>query len=398
VGIIKGPVITAVSSHPYWPERAIKPQLLVKLETTDGVVGWGEAGFTFRERAVAATVEHLADIIIGRDAFDIGALWQELYRRDYYEGCRTTSAALSAIDIALHDLKAKALGVAVYDLLGGRQRDRIPCFATTRGDDVAETVAHAEDLVARGFDAVRLHVLPKVLERHAKGMLFDPRTALAQTAEMTIAVRERLGARVMLGIDLHHRFSPAEAISYLSRLPRSTLDFLEEPIRAESVSAYRQLRGSTDVPFAVGEEFISKAPFRDFIEAGLMQFARVDLANCGGLTEGMKIAGLAEAHYVDAMPHNPLGPVNTAASLHFCAAIPNLSFLEARAFQITDPLSIDAHIFPRQPLMEGAFFPLSPEPGLGVTVDEAALAEEVARYRHGHHIRLVRPDGSFTNS
>lgn len=392
---LKGPQIIAVDAFPYWPKRSIKPQLVVRVRTTDGITGWGEAGFTYREQAVVGAVRHLADLAIGQDAFSIGALWQEFYRRHYFEGCRATSAAMSAIDVALHDIKGQALGVPVHQLLGGPHRDRIGCFATTTGDDVEATVASARDLKAAGFDSLRLHILPMA---DAKRPVFDPRVAVAETARAVRAVREAVGEGVFLGLDFHHRLSPGEAASFCQRLPEGMLDFLEEPIRAQSVDAYKALRQMTAIPFAIGEEFTSKWEFRKFIDDDVVQFARIDLANVGGFTEAMKICGWCEAHYIDVMPHNPLGPINTAATLHLSAAIPNFSILEARQHQIHAPLSIDAHIYPHQHVMSGTFFARPDKPGLGVTVDEDALLEESAAYRYGHQDRLVRPDGSLTNT
>ncbi len=389
-----GPTISAIDAFPYWSERSIKPQLAVRVRTSDGITGWGEAGFTFRERAVVGALEHLADLLIGQDSFRVGALWQEMYRRHYFEGCRATSAAISAIDIALHDIKGQALGVPVHQLLGGSQRDRVACFATTTGASLDAMVTDAVALNERGFDAIRLHILPIA---NAEQPIFEPRLAIAQTAEAARAVRGRLGERVFLGLDFHHRLTPAETASFCQRLPSGTLDFLEEPIRAQSAASYRALRKLTDIPFAIGEECTSKWEFRPFLDEDVLQFARIDIANVGGLTEAMKIAGWCEAHYIDVMPHNPLGPINTAATLHFSVAIQNLGSLEARHHHVHAPLSVDAHIFPDQFVMDGTFFHRPDRPGLGISVDEAALADESARYRMGHQDRLVREDGSLTN-
>lgn len=389
-----GPVITKVEGFAYWPERSIKPQLVVRLATTDGIVGWGEAGFTYREQAVLGALSHLASLVIGKDAFAIGAIWQEMYRRHYFEGCRATSAAMSAIDVALHDIKGKALGVPVHQLLGGPQRDRVRCFATTTGDDPDAMVASALDLRAKGFEAIRLHVLPSPKGNPA---VFDPREAIVTTAAATRAVRAALGEEVVLGLDFHHRLSPAEAAAFCQRLPDGTLDFLEEPIRAQSSEAYLALRELTRVPFAIGEEFSSKWEFRPFIDQGLLQFARVDVAVVGGLTEAMKICGWCEANYIDVMPHNPLGPINTAATLHLAVAIQGMSLLEVRQHQVHAPLSVDAHIYPDQHVMSGVAFDRPDAPGLGVTVDEDALREEAARYRFGHQPRFVARDGGLTN-
>lgn len=138
-------------------------------------------------------------------------------------------------------------------------------------------------------------------------------------------MREKFGADLSIGIDLHHRFSPAEVISFCNMLPAGTLDFLEEPIRSESPEAYATLRQMTNIPFAIGEEFASKWQPAPFLEQGLTQYVRIDLCNIGGFSEAMKISGWCERHYIDLMPHNPFGPVCTAASVHLSAAVPNFS-------------------------------------------------------------------------
>jgi hypothetical protein len=136
----------------------------------------------------------------------------------------------------------------------------------------------------------------------------------------------------MLGIDYHHRLSVAEAASFCQRMPAGTLDFLEEPIRDETPEAYESLRTMTTVPFAIGEEFASKWQFLPYIERGITNYARIDVCNVGGLTESLKVAGWCEAHYIDLMPHNPLGPICTAATVHFAAAAPNFAWLEMRSY------------------------------------------------------------------
>ena len=173
---------------------------------------------------------------------------------------------------------------------------------------------------------VRLAPEPLDAPAHADAntqAIFEPRLSVAATAACMIEVRKILGPEVVLMLELHHRFSVAEAASLAQKLPAGTVDMLEEPIRDESPEAYETLRKLTDIPFAVGEEFASKWQFLPFIEKGLHQYCRVDLGNVGGFTETMKVAGWCEAHYIDLMPHNPLGPISTAANIQLGAAVPN---------------------------------------------------------------------------
>jgi len=243
-----------------------------------------------------------------------------MYRSQYFEGGRVLAAALSAIDIALHDIAGKALGVPVYELLGGRQRDSIPCFATASAATEEALIGQARLLISKGWNVIRTGIAHPPT---ADPDLFEPRESIGLTATLLTALREAVGPGPVLGIDYHHRLSVAEAASFCQRMPRGTLDFLEEPIRDETPDAYAVLRSMTDVPFAIGEEISSKWAFLPYIERGLTSFIRVDICNVGGFTEAMKVAGWAEAHYIDLMPHNPLGPVCTAESVHLGAAVAN---------------------------------------------------------------------------
>jgi galactonate dehydratase len=178
-------------------------------------------------------------------------------------------------------------------------------------------------------------------------------------------------------------------------MPSGTLDFLEEPIRDETPEAYESLRTMVDVPFAIGEEFASKWQFLPYIERGIHQFNRLDVCNVGGLTESMKIAGWSEAHYVDLMPHNPLGPICTAATVHFAASVANFSWLETRASP-AESLGFDnSEFFPVQPRLEGAVYPVSDAPGLGIEVNEALIAAQSFKFWEAPHLK--RKDGSVTN-
>jgi galactonate dehydratase len=364
--------------------------MLVKVETDQGIFGWGESGLSGREKAVAGALEHYREFLIGRDPMQIGRIWQEVYRSQYFEGGRVLQAAISAIDIALHDIKGKALGVPVYDLLGGKQRDRIPTFAST-GDEAEGDAAieRARELRAQGWQAIRFFPVGQ-----SSKDIFEPRESIGATARMLNRAREALGDEAVLGIDYHHRLSVAETASFCNKLGRGVLDFLEEPIRDETPQAYESLRTMTDIPFAIGEEFASKWQFLPYIEGGIHQFNRLDVCNVGGLTEAMKIAGWSEAHYVDLMPHNPLGPVCTAATVHLAAAVPNFAWLETRVPE--RKLGFDnSEFFPVQPRLDGPDYPVSDLPGLGVEVNEAAIEAQSFRFWEAPHLK--RRDGSVTN-
>lgn len=392
--------ITEIKPLPVWVGN--RNQLVVKVETDEGLFGLGESGLSGRELAVMGALKHFREFLIGKDPMQIGRIWQELYRSQYFEGGRVLLAAQSAIDIALYDIVGKALNVPVYQLLGGKQRDLIPCFATAAGAGPS-LVEGVKLLMQHGWTVIRT---APMMPDGAGGFvgesdIFDPRASIPVTADWLVKVREECGNAIVLGIDYHHRLSIAETASFCQRLPAGTLDFLEEPIRDETPEAYAALRKLTPVPFAVGEEFASKWQFLPFIEQHLTDFARVDICNVGGFTEAMKVAGWAEAHYIDLMPHNPLGPICTAATLHLAAAVPNFAWLEVRVTQ-TENLYYGASgindadlLFPVQPRLEGTSFPVPTAPGLGVEINEEAALAQAWRLWEAPHWR--RPDGSVTN-
>src|SRR4051794_11105488 len=384
--------ITDVKPYPVWVGS--RNQCLVKIETDEGIYGWGESGLSSRELAVAGAMRHFREYLIGRNPMQIGALWQEMYRSQYFEGGRVLTAAISAIDIALHDIVAKSLNVPVYQLLGGKQRDFIPCFATTSTGMGPRLIEDAKLLLQHGWNVIRTVIgHPDTGDDH---LLFEPREALAVTAKWLVRLREEIGSEAVVGMDFHHRLSVAEAASFCQRMPSGTLDFLEEPIRDETPEAYEALRRMVDVPFAIGEEFSSKWQFLPYVERDIAQFARIDVCNVGGLTEAMKIAGWCEAHYVDLMPHNPLGPICVAASAHLCAAVNNVAWMEIRSSPTEELGFYDKDLFPVQARQEGPRLWVPEGPGLGVELNEELASRQQFQMPTTRHLR--RRDGSITNS
>ncbi|SEU06990.1 mandelate racemase/muconate lactonizing enzyme family protein [Paracoccus homiensis] len=379
-----------IAIEPLLARVGIRNQLLVKVSTDDGLVGWGESGLSAREDAVAATIRHFAGFLIGKDSNQIGRIWQESYRSQYFEGGRVLTAAMSAIDIALYDILGKRLGVPVYQLLGGKQRDEIPTFPSCQSADLDQLLAKARVLVDAGWDCLRIYTG----EFDGDGV-FDPRKNLNRAVRELVALREEFGPDLVLGIDLHHRLSLAETADFCNRLPVGTLDFLEEPIRCETPEAYRTLRSMTNIPFAVGEEFASKWQAAPYIEQGLTQYMRLDICNIGGFTEAMKVAGWCERHYIDLMPHNPLGPVCTAATVHMAAAVPNFSWAETRQGPTEELGFHDPELFPVQIPLDGITYKVPDRPGLGIEVNEERIRATTPTHVEPPH--LWRPDGSVTN-
>ena len=382
--------IKAIKAYPVWIGN--RNQLLVKIETDKDIYGWGESGLSSRELAVKSALLHFENFLKGQDPFKIGRIWQEIYRSQYFEGGRVLTAAMSAIDIALHDIKAKALNVPVYELIGGKQRDFVPAFASTAAPPGEKMIDLAKELIEKDWKCIRLS--PSQKPNHSE-IIYEPREALSETAEWLTKARAELGNEIVLGVDMHHRLNVAEAASFCNKMPPGTIDFLEEPIRDENPTSYQSLRRMTSIPFAIGEEFASKWQFLPYIENDITQFARLDICNVGGFTEALKVAGWCETHYIDLMPHNPLGPICTAASVHLGAAIPNFSWLEARNTPSEKLGSDNDNIFTQQVKLEGAMYPVPTTPGLGVDVNEDIIKE--LEFKQWEATHLQRTDGSITN-
>ena len=385
--------ITTVKCFPLW--IGMRNVFIVKVDTDEGISGLGEGGISTREQGMQGMVDHYSRLLVGQDPRRIEHLWQRLYRSSYFEGGRITGAAISAIDIALWDILGQSLGVPIYQLLGGACRDRVPCFASVGHPLTGPScVDQSKELVAQGWRHLRLFPgMPQETDAAtAEGQIYEPMESLALAAQWLRVVRRAVGDAVALSIDFHHRLSVAEAALFCQQVADLHLMFLEEPIRAQSPAAYQQLRTMTPIPFAIGEEFSSKWEFVPFIEQGILNYARIDVCNVGGLTEAKKVAGWCEAHYIDVMPHNPLGPVCTAASIHLGVALNNFAQLEYLE-GIGNAYPRD--LFPTLHELAGDSFPVPQAPGLGVTLNEELAAERAFEY--WEHPRYRRRDGAHTN-
>lgn len=373
--------ISSIRTHIVGQQRNF---LFVVVQTDEGLCGLGEAGITWREEAVAAFISALTPSLVGQDPFRTEHLWQVMHRCGFFPTGPVGTAALSAIDIALWDLKAKALGVPLYQLLGGLVRERVVCYPHVRGSSPEQLAEAAAALVREGWRFVRFD-LPQ------QGQLLEPRAAVRQAVQHVAAVREAVGADVEIIIDAHTRIDTADAVTLCRELEPLRPYFVEDPVRSENPAALRRLRQQTAVPIAMGEQYATKWQFREAIESNWIDFARIDLCLAGGLTEALKIAGWCQTHYIAVAPHNPLGPVSTAACLHLDLATPNFAVQECARI----PGEVLPVLFPQQaPFADGFLLP-SAASGLGVEIDEAAVDHYPPI--QGDCPRLQRDDGAFTN-
>ena len=383
--------ITAVKGFPV--HIGHRNQFIVRIETDEGITGVGEGGISGRELAMQGMRQHLGACLIGEDPRRIEHLWQLMYRGAYFEGGKITAVVVSAVDIALWDILGKWLGVPVWQLLGGKVRDRVPCFATPGMLSGPEIIDVARTTVDAGWEVLRFTPgMPEPEWTGGEGAVYEPLDSIDLAVDLLHRLRRELPPGVRLAVDFHHRLNPAEASYFCRQVEDVNLLFLEEPIRCEDPGAYAQLRAMTNVPFAIGEEFSSKWAFAPFLERGLLNYARVDVCNVGGITEARKIAGWCETHHIDLVPHNPLGPISTAALVHLGIATSNYAWLE---YFLGYSLHTPRDLFPEMLDISGTVYEAPTAPGLGVAFDEnAAIAHP---YREWNAPRYFRRDGSYTN-
>src|SRR5690606_16696263 len=277
-------------------------------ETDEGITGWGEPVVEGRARTVEAAVHELGEYVVGKDPSRINDLWQTLYRGGFYRGGPVLMSAIAGIDQALWDIKGKALGVPVYELLGGRVRDRMKTYRWVGGDRPADLVDQIRSYRGLGFDTFKFN------GTEALTLLDSPR-AVDQAVAKVAAVREAFGDSVDFGVDFHGRVGAPMAKLLLRELEPFKPLFVEEPVLPEQAEYYPRLAASTSIPLAAGERMYSRFEFKRVLEAGGLAILQPDLSHVGGITECLKIAAMAEAYDVALAPHCPLGPVALAACL-----------------------------------------------------------------------------------
>ena len=376
--------ITNVEAYPVWGGH--RNFFFVVVDTDEGISGVGEAGLTGRELAVVGAIEHFKPLLVGQDPFRTEHIWQLLFRGGFFPAQRILSSAISAIDIALWDIKGKALGVPVYELLGGRARDRVVCYPHNRGHatEVEPLVESCLETKEAGWKFVRFG-LPQNNE------ILEPRPAVLTAIEQLRAVREAVGDEIEICFDVHTRLDLPDALWLCEEAEAVRPFFMEDPLRSENPDSFKTLRARTTVPLAAGEQFSSKWEFRQLVEAEWIDYARIDLCIAGGLTEAKKIAGWCETHYIKLATHNPLGPISSAACLHLNLACPNVGVQE----QPRKPGTTLTDVVPVQPAWEDGYLLPPDRPGLGVVFDREAAKASPMQMTELPHLR--REDGSFTN-
>ncbi len=362
-----------------------RTMLFVMVETDAGIYGLGESGLTSRELAVDGMIKHLKTLLIGRDPARIEHHWQTMWRSGFHPSGQVLSAAIAAIDIALWDIKGKALGAPVYELLGGKARDRVLSYCHIGGETPEETLLQARARVEEGWRCIRWE------PSYGPDGLMDGRHAVDKAIAEFGLLRRELGAKVELVFDAHTKLTPSEAAFLCRRIENDRPFFIEDPLRSEYPNGYATLRQQTSVPIAAGEQLASKWMFRPFIEQDLIDYARIDLCIVGGLTESKKIAAACETHMIDLAVHNPMGPVSTAACLHLNLSCPNVLVQELPK----RPGECMPKAFSTDQVWEKGYLTCAGEPGLGVSLNPEYLADYP--FEAEHLPILHRADGSYAN-
>jgi mannonate dehydratase len=385
--------------------------VLLKLMTDEpGLYGVGDATLNGRELAVAEALrEHIAPLLIGRDPDRVEDTWQYLFRGTYWRGGPVLMTALAGVDMALWDIKGKRAGLPVYSLLGGKCREGALCYTHCGGSDFAAAEASVRRAMERGFKVIRAQVAipgcggtygageqkrsPQAESTRTSGMphqeVWEPAPYLRTIPRLFAHLRETVGEEVELLHDVHERLNPIQASRLAKELEPFHLFFLEDPLRPEHKESFRLLRQHSTTPIAMGELYFSKWECLPLITEQLVDYIRCDLAHCGGITEGRKIAAIAEPYYVQTAWHGPgdIGPITHAANVHLDLAIPNFGVQEMVFF--SDAVR---EVTPGGPVYQDGYLTVDETPGLGCDINEEEAAKHP--YRRAYLPTTRRADGS----
>jgi len=363
--------------------------MFLKIETDEGIAGWGEPVLEGRARTVEAAVQEFAQTLVGKDPMRINDLWQTMYRGHFYRGGAVLMSAIAGIDQALWDIKGKALGVPVYELLGGKVRDKMKVYSWVGGDRPGDIVEDMQRLMEGGFDTFKLNGSEEM------AMLDSPRAVDAAVAKIA-AVRAALGMSVDFGLDFHGRVAAPMAKPLLQALEPLRPLFVEEPVLAEQAEHYPRLAAATSIPLAAGERMYSRFEFKRVLHDGGIAILQPDLSHAGGITECHKIAAMAEAHDVAFAPHCPLGPLALAACLQVDFVAHNAVLQEqSMGIHYNRGAELLDYVINKEDFrIDAGYMHALPGPGLGVEVDEERVVHASRNAPDWHNPVWRHADGS----
>jgi galactonate dehydratase len=337
----------------------VKPRwLFLKIHTDAGITGLGEPITEGRALTCAQAVKELEPNLIGKDPRQVVHHWQAIYRHAFYRGGPILTSALSGVDMALWDIKGKALGVPVYELLGGPTRNRVRVYAH------ASTPELMKQKLAQGFTAFKTGPAKKRPARYIETL-----AAVHYAAEKFAELRKTVGDDSDIGVDFHGNISPALAKLLIKALEPYQPMFIEEPCQAQNHDVMAEIARGTHLPIATGERVFTKWGFREVLEKRAATILQPDLCHAGGITEVRLIAGMAEAYYASVAPHNPLGPISLAAGVQIAASIPN--------FLCQEQVTLGEGYLKKPFTVRAGYLDLPVGPGLGIELDDNAMADKI---------------------
>ena len=349
----------------------------VEVLTDSGITGLGEATLNTRQLAVDGVFKHLEPVLIGQDPMRIEHIWQDIFRCTFWRGGPVLQSALSGIDIALWDIKGKYLNTPVYNLLGGKCRDKMRVYINIGGRTPDDLCRSAERVIAEGYSIIRICPHDNI------GGFYESGPQIRQSVKFMRELRKAIGDDIEIVFECHTRLSPVRAVELCNAIAEYRPVFVEDPIRADSPESFRMLRSHTNVPLGTGEKLGAKWDYKTLIEEDLIDYVRTDVCNCGGITEMKKIAAYAEAHYMEMVPHG-VPHVGFLAAMHLNFATPNF-YCQENWISGAKPEHLKYDV-----TFENGFLHIGDAPGLGIELIKDKLSPFVMR----EHPHWRREDGT----
>ena len=364
--------------------------LFLKIETDEGLFGWGEPVVEGRAHSVATAVDELSDYLIGQDPLQIEKHWQAMYRGAFYRGGPILMSAIAGVDQALWDIKGKYHNAPVHQLLGGQVRDRIKVYAWVGGDRPADIVQSAQKAIGDGFSATKMNLTEEL-------QVVDHLSKVDAAVERIASLREAVGNKLDIAVDFHGRVHAPMAKVLIKAIEPYAPLFIEEPVLCEQLETMAQLRRNTHIPIATGERLYSRFDFKNLFTLGAADIIQPDLSHAGGITECKKIAAMAESWDLALAPHCPLGPIALAACLQVDAVSQN-AFIQEQSQGIHYNQSNDLTNYLSNPEVlhfTDGYVDIPQGPGLGVEINEDYVIERSKEGHRWHNPLWQHPDGSI---
>ena len=364
--------------------------LFLKIETDEGLIGWGEPVLEGRAHTVATAVDELSDYLVGDDPLQIEKHWQAMYRGAFYRGGPILMSAIAGVDQALWDIKGKYHDAPVHQLLGGQVRDRIKVYAWVGGDRPADIVASAQQAIADGFSATKMNLTEEL-------QVVDHLSKIDDAVERIASLRSAVGNKLDIAVDFHGRVHAPMAKVLIKAIEPYNPLFIEEPVLSEHLETMAQLRRNTHIPIATGERLYSRFDYKNLFTLGAADIIQPDLSHAGGITECKKIAAMAESWDLALAPHCPLGPIALAACLQIDAVSQN-AFIQEQSQGIHYNQSNDLTDYLSDPSVlhfSDGYVDIPQGPGLGIDINEDYVIERSKKGHRWHNPIWQHPDNSI---